>query len=162
MSVKPHIALLSLSSLSLFLITLLSSTCSSSSVSLHLLCCALLPRCSVPAAPRSKSRYEHSLGDLCGFVWICVDFYMYAVLLTLLVVGCWLLVVLQQFKPEDCSRKTQSGDNVMMHYRGRLVDGSEFDASYNRGTPFGFKLGAGQVIRVCNESCYSSTTNSNN
>ena len=33
-----------------------------------------------------------------------------------------------------------------MHYRGTLEDGTEFDASYNRG-PFEFKLGAGQVIK---------------
>ncbi|KAL4875119.1 FK506-binding protein 2 [Aspergillus karnatakaensis] len=48
----------------------------------------------------------------------------------------------------ECKRKTQKGDNVQMHYRGTLAaDGSEFDASYNRGTPFKFKLGAGRVIK---------------
>jgi FKBP-type peptidyl-prolyl cis-trans isomerase len=33
-----------------------------------------------------------------------------------------------------------------MHYRGTLEDGTEFDASYNRG-PFSFPLGAGRVIK---------------
>lgn len=48
----------------------------------------------------------------------------------------------------ECTRKTVKGDNVKMHYRGKLAsDGSEFDASYNRGTPLGFKLGSGRVIK---------------
>ena len=35
-----------------------------------------------------------------------------------------------------------------MHYRGTLEsDGSEFDASYNRGQPLGFTVGKGQVIK---------------
>ncbi|RAH75156.1 peptidylprolyl isomerase family protein FPR2 [Aspergillus aculeatinus CBS 121060] len=50
--------------------------------------------------------------------------------------------------PVECSRKTQSGDTVHMHYRGTLAaDGSEFDASYKRGQPLVFKLGAGRVIK---------------
>ena len=47
-----------------------------------------------------------------------------------------------------CTRKTQKGDTVDMHYRGTLAsDGSEFDASYNRGQPLNFVLGAGRVIK---------------
>ena len=35
-----------------------------------------------------------------------------------------------------------------MHYRGTLqADGKEFDASYKRGTPLSFQLGAGRVIK---------------
>lgn len=35
-----------------------------------------------------------------------------------------------------------------MNYRGTLQsDGTEFDASYNRGQPFEFTLGKGQVIQ---------------
>lgn len=34
-----------------------------------------------------------------------------------------------------------------MHYRGTLEDGTEFDASYNRGQPLEFPIGAGRVIK---------------
>ena len=48
----------------------------------------------------------------------------------------------------SCKRKTVKGDTVHMHYRGRLQDtGKEFDASYNRGKPLSFKIGAGMVIK---------------
>ncbi|OCL13718.1 hypothetical protein AOQ84DRAFT_310073 [Glonium stellatum] len=48
----------------------------------------------------------------------------------------------------ECSRKTQAGDTIDVHYRGTLAsDGSEFDASYNRGQPLSFKVGKGQVIK---------------
>ncbi|KAF2834319.1 hypothetical protein M501DRAFT_990408 [Patellaria atrata CBS 101060] len=48
----------------------------------------------------------------------------------------------------ECSRKTKAGDRVDVHYRGTLEsDGSEFDASYNRGQPFTFIVGNGQVIK---------------
>ena len=35
-------------------------------------------------------------------------------------------------------------DSVVVHYRGRLLNGSEFDSSYSRGQPA--ELGVGQVI----------------
>ncbi|KAI5457939.1 hypothetical protein BGZ63DRAFT_325697, partial [Mariannaea sp. PMI_226] len=48
----------------------------------------------------------------------------------------------------NCERKTQKGDKVAMHYRGTLADtGKQFDASYDRGQPLTFKVGAGQVIK---------------
>ncbi|KAI9768686.1 MAG: Peptidyl-prolyl cis-trans isomerase fpr2 [Geoglossum simile] len=51
-------------------------------------------------------------------------------------------------KAVECKRKTQTGDAIEVHYRGTLAsDGSEFDASYKRGTPFSFRLGAGMVIK---------------
>ncbi|MER0245662.1 FKBP-type peptidyl-prolyl cis-trans isomerase [Streptomyces sp. HSW2009] len=41
----------------------------------------------------------------------------------------------------------QAGDNVRVHYVGvAFSTGEEFDASWNRGTPLAFQLGAGQVI----------------
>lgn len=51
-----------------------------------------------------------------------------------------------------CSRKTQRGDSISVHYRGTLAsDGTEFDASYNRGTPLDFTVGKGQVIKGWDE-----------
>merc|ERR1712110_964650 len=48
----------------------------------------------------------------------------------------------------ECTRKSKPGDNLHMHYRGTLKDtGKQFDASYDRGQPFTFKLGAGMVIK---------------
>lgn len=39
------------------------------------------------------------------------------------------------------------GDTVTVDYVGRLADGTEFDNSYVRGTPYTFTVGVGQVIR---------------
>ncbi|EMD65886.1 hypothetical protein COCSADRAFT_140265 [Bipolaris sorokiniana ND90Pr] len=46
-----------------------------------------------------------------------------------------------------CSRATKAGDKIHVHYRGTLTDGTEFDASYGRGTPLSFTVGSGQVIK---------------
>merc|ERR1719221_1720777 len=52
-----------------------------------------------------------------------------------------------KFKPEDCERKSKNGDKLSMHYTGRLYsDCTVFDSSVERGDPFDFKLGQGQVI----------------
>ena len=38
------------------------------------------------------------------------------------------------------------GQQVSVHYEGKLADGTVFDASRPRGQPFSFTLGQGQVI----------------
>lgn len=40
-----------------------------------------------------------------------------------------------------------AGQNVSVHYTGWLTNGTKFDSSVDRGRPFQFQLGAGQVIQ---------------
>jgi peptidylprolyl isomerase len=45
----------------------------------------------------------------------------------------------------------QPGQTVVVHYTGYLDNGTVFDSSLQRGQPFEFVLGAGQVIRGWDE-----------
>ncbi|XP_038077806.1 peptidyl-prolyl cis-trans isomerase FKBP2-like [Patiria miniata] len=79
--------------------------------------------------------------------------------LATLVVCCMFLVVVEaadkpkklqigvKKKVENCEQRSKNGDTLHMHYTGTLQDGTEFDSSIPRGSPFVFTLGAGQVIK---------------
>ena len=61
-------------------------------------------------------------------------------------------LVINITNPVSCTRKTKKGDTVFMQYRGTLAsNGQQFDSSYDRGRPFQFSLGLGQVIRGWDE-----------
>jgi FKBP-type peptidyl-prolyl cis-trans isomerase FkpA len=47
--------------------------------------------------------------------------------------------------------KAERGHSVSVHYTGWLTNGSKFDSSVDRGEPFEFTLGIGQVIRGWDE-----------
>lgn len=48
---------------------------------------------------------------------------------------------------EGTREEAKNGDSVSVHYVGTLEDGTKFDSSIDRGEPFSFNLGAGQVIK---------------
>jgi len=56
----------------------------------------------------------------------------------------------EELKIEDLligeGAEAKSGNTVSVHYTGTLTDGTKFDSSLDRGDPFEFNLGAGQVI----------------
>ncbi|MCW3167088.1 peptidylprolyl isomerase [Chryseobacterium sp. 09-1422] len=45
----------------------------------------------------------------------------------------------------------KAGDNISVHYAGKLTNGTEFDSSFKRGEPLEFPVGTGRVIKGWDE-----------
>jgi len=56
-----------------------------------------------------------------------------------------------QFIQRGEGRRAARGNKVSVHYKGQLLDGTEFDNSYKRKKPLDFTVGVGQVIEGWDE-----------
>lgn len=47
--------------------------------------------------------------------------------------------------------EARAGTHVVVNYAGRLLDGTVFDSTYQRGEPLHFEVGAGAIMRGLDE-----------
>lgn len=52
---------------------------------------------------------------------------------------------------EGSGSEAHEGQTLVVNYRGSLLDGTEFDNSYDRGQPFEFELGTPNIIQGWND-----------
>lgn len=55
--------------------------------------------------------------------------------------------LLIQDTKQGLGKEAIRGTTVVVHYTGKLTNGKVFDSSLDRGQPFSFQLGQGQVIQ---------------